>query len=94
LAKRPPLAIIHAARLHIARIAEWTGDMDVAAYKSDARTRYACERAFIAIGEALGDLGAQVNLSNLAPTGPWVDPVRFRHFLAHDYDDQALPPLV
>ncbi len=58
------------------------------------RTRYACERAYIAIGEALGDLSAKVDLTKLAPSGPWVDPVRFRHFLAHDYDDQAVPPLV
>jgi len=32
--------------------------------------------------------------SRTTPSGPWVDPVRFRHFLAHDYDDQAVPPLV
>jgi uncharacterized protein with HEPN domain len=30
----------------------------------------------------------------LHPSGPWAQPIRFRHFLAHDYDDSALPPLV
>lgn len=68
--------------------------MDAASYQADFRTRYACERAFIAIGEALGDLAGKVDLSALAPGAPWADAVRFRHFLAHDYDDQAIPPLV
>ena len=92
--KRPPLAIIAAARRNIARVGEWTRSMDAASYEADFRTRYACERAFIAIGEALGDLGSKLDLAVLAPGGPWVDAVRFRHFLAHDYDDQAIPPLV
>ena len=92
--KRSPLEIIAAARRHIAHVREWTTDMDAERYEADLRTRYACERAFIAIGEALGDLGAKVDLAVLAPGGPWVDPVRFRHFLAHDYDDRATPPLV
>lgn len=56
--------------------------------------RYACERAFIALGEAINDLSAAVDLYALHPDGPWADSVRFRHFLAHDYDDSALPPLV
>jgi len=92
--KKPPLAIIAAARRHMAHVVEWTRGMDAASYQADVRTRYACERAFIAIGEALADLGGKVELTALAPGGPWVDPVRFRHFLAHDYDDQAIPPLV
>lgn len=68
--------------------------MTAESYAADERTRYACERAFIAIGEALGDLGRRVDLPALAPGGPWSDAVRFRHFLAHDYDDQAIPPVV
>jgi uncharacterized protein with HEPN domain len=92
--KRPPLAIVAAARLHIARVREWTAATDIEPYEADVRTRYACDRAFIAIGEALGDLGGNVDLVVLAPGEPWVDPVRFRHFLAHDYDDKAVPPLV
>ena len=94
VSKNPPLAIIAAARRHIALIVEWTEAIDIEAYEGDARTRYACERAFIAIGEALSDLRAKLDLRAFEPAGPWVDPVRFRHFLAHDYDDQAIPPLV
>ena len=52
------------------------------------------ERAFIAIGEALGDLSSKVDLVALIPGGPWADPIEFRYFLAHDYDDRAVPPLV
>ena len=33
--------------------------MDITAYEADVRTRYASERAFIAIGEALGDLSSR-----------------------------------
>ena len=92
--KNTPLEIITAARRHIERVIEWTIDLDLDRYEADIRTRYACERAFIAIGEALGDLAGKIDLASLAPTGPWVEPVRFRHFLAHDYDDKAIPPLV
>ena len=68
--------------------------MDGEAFANDERTRYACERAFIAIGEALNDLSSKVDLKALVPDGPWVDPIRLRHFLAHDYDDRAIPPLL
>jgi uncharacterized protein with HEPN domain len=92
--RNPPGVIIAAARRHIALIAEWTIGLDLEGYIADTRTRYACERAFIAIGEALGDLATKIDLASVAPDGPWVDPVRFRHFLAHDYDDRVIPPLV
>ena len=88
------MEIIAAARLHVARVMQWTTGLDRDGYEADLRTRYACERAFISIGEALGDLAGNVDLGELAPGGPWVDPVRFRHFLAHDYDDRAIAPLV
>ena len=39
-------------------------------------------------------LGGKIDLATLAPGGPWSDAVRFGHFLAHDYDDQVIPPLV
>jgi uncharacterized protein with HEPN domain len=42
----------------------------------------------------LAILRGKVDLVELAPGGPWAEAVRFRHFLAHDYDDQAIPPLV
>ncbi len=92
--KRAPFEIIAATRHHIALVAEWTASMDATAYQADPRTRYACERAFIAIGEALGDLRGKIDLVELAPGGPWAEAGRLRHFLDHDYDDQAIPPLV
>jgi uncharacterized protein with HEPN domain len=92
--KRSPSEIIAALRLHIQRIQTWVDGMDAQGFETDHRTRYACERAFIAIGEALNDLSAKVDLNQRVPGGPWADPVRFRHFLAHDYDDRAIPPVV
>lgn len=92
--KRVPDVIIAAARGHIARIRVWVRDMSAATFSEDERTRFACERAFIALGEALSDLSTKVDLPVLVPNGPWVDPIRFRHFLAHDYDDRTIPPLV
>lgn len=86
--------IIAAARGHIARIQSWVAGMNGDDFAADERTRYACERAFIALGEALNDLAGKVDLNALVPGGPWVDPVRFRHFLAHDYDDRTIPPLL
>ena len=92
--RSPPRVIAAAARGHIARIQNWVIGMDRDAFALDERTRYACERAFIALGEALNDLSQKVDLHALVPHGPWVDPVRFRHFLAHDYDDRTIPPLL
>ncbi len=92
--KNPPGVIIAAARAHITRIRGWVEGMDADAFTADERTRYACERAFIALGEALKDLSVKVDLNALVSGGPWVDPVRFRHFLAHDYDDRTIPPLL
>jgi uncharacterized protein with HEPN domain len=92
--KRNPHEIIRRARDHIARIRKWTFGLDMDAYLNDERTQYACERAFIALGEALRDLSDRVDLESILPGGPWVDPVRFRNFLAHDYDDRVMPPLV
>ncbi len=82
--KRTPATIIATARSHIARIADWTSDLEAAAYEQNELARYACERAFIALGEALRDLSLKVDLETLAPYRAWVYPVGFRNFLAHD----------
>ena len=92
--RHSPRTIIATARRHIRRIESWVAGMNGSEFASDERTRYACERAFIAIGEALQDLRSKVDLEALAPGGPWMEPVRFRHFLAHDYDDRTIPPLL
>ncbi len=68
--------------------------MDAEAFAADERTRYAVERAFIALGEAVKDLAKAVDLNALNPNGPWREPARFRDFLAHDYDDQVIPTLL
>ncbi|MDX2237804.1 MAG: HepT-like ribonuclease domain-containing protein [Hyphomonadaceae bacterium] len=92
--RRQPRDIAAKARKQIARIRAWTADLDAEAYEADERTQFACERAFIALGEALKDLMATIDVHAIAPDGPWIDPVRFRNFLAHEYDDRVLPPLV
>ena len=68
--------------------------LDVEAYVADELRRYAVERAFIALGEVIKDLGRVVDLNALDPDGPWKEPARFRDFLAHDYDDQVIPDIV
>ncbi|MDX2221622.1 MAG: HepT-like ribonuclease domain-containing protein [Rhodospirillaceae bacterium] len=92
--KRGPREIVRHARDHVVRIRRWTVGLDMEGYLADERTQYACERAFIALGEALKDLSVKVDLEALLPGGPWIDPVRFRNFLAHEYDDRVMPPLV
>lgn len=89
-----PAQIVFQARLQIARIREWTAPLSAEAFQSDQKTRYAVERAFISLGEAVKDLGRTVKLVDLDPHGPWREPARFRDFLAHDYDDQVIPTLL
>ena len=91
---RPPRQIIRQARLQISRIREWTAPLTAETFTADYRTRYAVERAFIALGEAVKDLARVIDLPALDPNGPWSEPARFRDYLAHDYDDQVIPTLV
>ena len=90
----PPEAIIDRAKQQIVLIHQWTAGLDVEAYVADELRRYAVERAFIALGEAVKDLSRVVDLQALDPDGPWKEPARFRDFLAHDYDDQVIPDIV
>ncbi len=90
----PPEAIVERAKQQIILIFEWTAGLDVEAYVADELRRYAVERAFIALGEAIKDLSRVVDLQSLDPEGPWREPARFRDFLAHDYDDQVIPDVV
>ncbi len=52
------------------------------------------ERNFIAIGEAIKDLGKTHDLAAIDPAGPWRHPSRFRDFLAHKYDEGVSHPEV
>ena len=90
----PPEAILERAKQQIALIHQWTMGLDVEAYVADELRRYAVERAFIALGEAVKDLSRSIDLQALDPGGPWKAPARFRDFLAHDYDDQVIPDIV
>ena len=90
----PPAAIVERAKQQIILIFEWTAGLDVEAYVADELRRYAVERAFIALGEAIKDLSRVVDLQSLDPEGPWREPARFRDFLAHDYDDLVIPDVV
>lgn len=91
---RTPAQAVYYARLQIERIREWTASLTLEQFQNDQRTRYAVERAFIALGEAVKDLAKTVDLPALDPTGPWNEPARFRDFLAHQYDDQVIPTLM
>lgn len=90
----PPEAIVQRAKQQIILIVQWTAGLNVEAYVADELRRYAVERAFIALGEAIKDLSRIVDLQSLDPEGPWREPARFRDFLAHDYDDQVIPDIV
>lgn len=91
---RTPAQAVYYARRQIARINEWTATLTAETFEADERTRYAVERAFIALGEAIKDLSRSVDLNALDAGGPWREPARFRDFLAHDYDDQVIPTLL
>jgi uncharacterized protein with HEPN domain len=80
---RAALAVLE-ARENIALIRLWAGEADLDALKRDRKTRYAIERAFIAIDAALRDVPpAMLGAANV--------PIKlisgFRNLLAHTYDD-------
>ena len=50
---------IVAARDNIALIREWAAGLSLEALKADRKTRYAVERAFIAINAAVQDIPAE-----------------------------------
>jgi uncharacterized protein with HEPN domain len=84
---KPPdkvtLAVIE-ARDNVRLIQEWSMGHDLDAIRADRKTRYAIERAFIAIDAAIRDIPADV----LAVHGiPAKMIAGFRNALAHTYDD-------
>lgn len=85
---------VYYARLQITRINDWTSPLTLDQFQEDQRTRYAVERAFIALGEAVNELASAVDLKTLDPAGPWSGPASFRDYLAHQYDDQIIPMLI
>jgi uncharacterized protein with HEPN domain len=82
-ADRARLAVIE-TRDNIALIRTWATDQDLEAIRADRKTRYAIERAFMAIDAALRDVPADL----LAAHGVPVKLIAgFRNALAHTYDD-------
>jgi uncharacterized protein with HEPN domain len=72
------------ARDNIALIELWASDAKLDALRSDRKTRYAIERAFIAIDAAIRDIPAEL----VARYGiPATLIVGFRNALAHTYED-------
>lgn len=92
--KFTPLEIVQHARRRIAQIVAWTSGDSEASYLANDERQAAVERNFIAIGEAIKDLGKMQNLAAIDPTGPWRHPARFRDFLAHKYDEGVSHPEV
>lgn len=77
------LAVIE-ARDNVRLILEWSAGYDLDALRADRKTRYAIERAFMAIDAAIRDIPAHV----LAVHGiPAKMIAGFRNALAHTYDD-------
>lgn len=69
---------------NIARIESYTGDMDAAAFRADARTSDAVERCLQRISEAAVRLGEDG--PRLMPAMPWPDIRGIGNHLRHAYD--------
>ncbi|HRE44361.1 MAG TPA: DUF86 domain-containing protein [Terricaulis sp.] len=77
------LAVIE-ARDNVQLIQQWAANLDLDAIKADRKTRYAIERAFIAIDAAIRDIPADVLAAHGIPAKMIAG---FRNVLAHTYDD-------
>lgn len=65
-------------------IQEWAAGRDLDSIRADRKTRYAIERAFIAIDAAIRDIPAEVLATHGIPAKMIAG---FRNALAHTYDD-------
>jgi len=77
------LAIL-SARDNIRLIQSWAGERDLVALKGDVLRRYAIERAFMAIDQAMKDIPAPLLERHAIPAAMIAG---FRNALAHTYDD-------
>ncbi len=75
---------IVAARDNVALIREWGADLDLESLRADRKTRYAIERAFIALDAAIRDVSPAVLTAHGIPANMIAG---FRNVLAHTYDD-------
>ena len=65
-------------------ILEWAAGRDLDAIREDRKTRYAIERAFIAVDAAIRDIPADVLAAHDIPAKMIAG---FRNALAHTHDD-------
>ena len=72
------------ARDNVRLIREWSAGQDLEAIRADRKTRYAIERAFMAIDAAVRDIPADVLAAHGIPAKMIAG---FRNALAHTYDD-------
>lgn len=77
------LAIVE-ARDNIHLIRDWSSGQDLEAIKADRKTRYAIERAFMAIDAAIRDIPPTLLVTHGIPANLIAG---FRNALAHTYDD-------
>lgn len=90
--KMSPAETVFHARRRIAQINEWVASENESTYLASTLKQAAVERNFIAIGEAIKELGRAVDLATLDPGGPWRESARFRDFLAHQYEEGVSHP--
>ena len=72
------------ARDNVRLILQWSAGQDLEAIRADRKTRYAIERAFMAIDAAVRDIPADVLDAHGIPAKMISG---FRNALAHTYDD-------
>ncbi len=75
---------VAAARENIQLIQAWAAGRDLEDLKADIRTRYAIERAFMAIDASIRDIPAELLAAHGIPAAMIAG---FRNALAHTYDD-------
>lgn len=73
-----------AARDNIALVREWAAGFDLPALKTDRKTRYVIERAFMALDAAIRDIPPDKAAHHGVPANVIAG---FRNVLAHTYDD-------
>lgn len=75
---------IVAARDNVTLIRDWGGALDLNTLRSDRKTRYAIERAFMALDAAVKDIPPDLLAAHGIPANMIAG---FRNVLAHTYDD-------
>lgn len=91
MSSEPVFTVEHCKALVIARhnavlIRDWAHGINYAGLGADIMRRYAIERAFILIAEAIKDVPLDL-LQGAANHVPWRKITGLRNFLAHTYDD-------